>query len=101
MFTANVQIYNFYTDIKFHVVKDNEIPVTILIGNPILKDFDVCFTLEGVFIEKITHLTLLMEEKKGEQEYDIEDSKFKEKIRKMCEEYKPNEKTIIINNYLP
>ncbi|CAK1594958.1 unnamed protein product [Parnassius mnemosyne] len=38
------------------------------------------------------YLTLLMEKKDNEQEYDIGDSKYAEKICKMCEEYKPNEK---------
>ncbi|CAK1589139.1 unnamed protein product [Parnassius mnemosyne] len=38
------------------------------------------------------HPTLLIEEKENEQEYDMGDSKNAEKIRKMCEEYKPNEK---------
>lgn len=92
MFTANVQIDNYYTDIKFHIVKDNEIPVTILIGNPILKEFEVSFTPEGIYLEKIMYLTLLMEEKDNEQDYDIEDSKYAGKIRKMCKEYKPDEK---------
>lgn len=92
MFIANVQIDQYYTDVKFHVVKDSEIPVTIIIGNPILKDFEVSFTPEGIFMEKITHLTLLMEEKDNKEKYDIEDSKYKGKIYKMCEEYKPTGK---------
>lgn len=90
-FTARVQIDDTFTDVKFHIVKDNEIPVAMIIGSPILKDFEVCFTPDGVFMEKIKHLTLLMEERE-QHEYDIEDSKFTGRIRKMCEEYKSDEK---------
>lgn len=88
-FTATDQ---YYTDMKFHVAKDHVIPVALLIGNPIIKDFEVWFIPEGVRIENINHLTLLLEEKDNEREYVIEDSKYAKKIRKICEEYKPNEK---------
>lgn len=33
-----------------------------------------------------------MEEKGNDQKYDIEDSKYAEKIHEMCKEYKPDEK---------
>lgn len=58
VFIANIQIHQYYVDIKFHVIKDNEIPVRTIIRNYILKDLEVSLTSKGILLEKIVHLTL-------------------------------------------
>ncbi|CAB3232772.1 unnamed protein product [Arctia plantaginis] len=65
IFSAIVQIDQYHADVKFCVVKDHDIPVTVVIGNPILKDFEVHFPPDGVYMEKIMHLTLLVEDNKA------------------------------------
>lgn len=93
IFVANVQIDDDYVDVTFHVVNDLDIPVNVIIGNPILKDFEVRFTPDGIFIEKIKHLAFLTQYKENkERNYNIGDSKYKMEIQKMCDNYKPKEK---------
>lgn len=93
VFTAKVQIDDYYSDVTFHIVDDDTIPVDTIIGNPILKEFEVKFTKDGIFMEKIQHLTLLIEEDDKTEEYDVENSQYTAEIKKMIDDYKPTDET--------
>lgn len=87
---AILTIDDYYADIKFHVVKDDAIPVKVILGNPILKDFEVNFTTDGIFLEKILQLTISAEESVTDLK-DCENKEIENKLTKFIEEYKPNE----------
>ncbi|KAL0880685.1 hypothetical protein ABMA27_001903 [Loxostege sticticalis] len=90
VFTTKIQIDDNYADIKLHIVEDDAIPVNFIIGNPILKEFEVNFTANGVLMKKIPVFTLSIETGDSPEEYDIENSKYSKQIKKMVEDYNPN-----------
>lgn len=62
-------------------------PVSTLIGDPILEDFKIQFHPDGVLFKKIMHITLLVQDSDVNPEYDIEQSKNAKEVYKMCKEF--------------
>ncbi|CAK1603490.1 unnamed protein product [Parnassius mnemosyne] len=90
---VKVLIDDYYADLEFHVVQDYAIPVSVILGNPILKDFEINFTRDGIFLEKISYLTLLAEEKNNIcDEHYPENKEIADKVTKLIKEYKTNAK---------
>ncbi|CAK1581582.1 unnamed protein product [Parnassius mnemosyne] len=90
---VKVLIDDYYADLEFHVVQDYAIPVSVILGNPILKDFEINFTRDGIFLEKISYLTLLAEEKNTIcDEHYPENKEIADKVTKLIKEYKTNAK---------
>lgn len=88
-FAAKLQMDDCFIDTVFHVVKDECIPVNLILGNPILHDLSINFTSDGITVEKRTHLTLLTEERNPGDDIDIGETIFSENIKKMVKEYQP------------
>lgn len=91
-FIATVQIDGYYYKTTFYVVDEDTIPVEVILGNPILADFELNFSPNKVTVKKIQHLTLLAEsEKEAHEKYDIGEKQYAKQIVKMIEECKPAE----------
>ncbi|CAK1582740.1 unnamed protein product [Parnassius mnemosyne] len=90
---VKVLIDDYYADLEFHVVQDYAIPVSVILGNPIFKDFEISFTRDGILLEKISYLILLAEEKNTIcDEHYPENKEIADKITKLIEEYKTDAK---------
>lgn len=56
-----------------------------------MKDFEINFTAEVVFMKKIPLFTLSIEVSSTMEDYDVEDSRYSERIKIMIEDYNPEE----------
>ncbi|XP_060804305.1 uncharacterized protein LOC132902567 [Amyelois transitella] len=93
LLSAKVVIDDYYTDFKFYVVQDNCIPVSIILGNPLLKEFEVKFTAKGVYLEKNPCMTRIVKENHAiYKDHNPENKAIAKKINKIFEEYKNAEK---------
>lgn len=85
VFTTQLQIDDAVTDIKFYIVEDDIIPVKLIIGNPILREFEVKFTRNGIVMEKIPLCAIVVEKDEVKEDYKkLEKEDYKKLEKEDC-----------------